>query len=116
MPTVSVPPAAGFGGADESAVPPPVQATRRIAARNTRLPRRVITRDRTPRSIGRPRTRACAPVMIGLTSVGKAGQEEEDIHEPEDRPVPVVREGCRGGRGLLCVRLRRRGDRGEDLL
>src|SRR2546427_5243596 len=45
---------------------------------------------------------------------GPAGREE--THEPEDRPVPVVRERCRGGCGLLPVRLRRRGDRAEDLL
>src|SRR5438132_331450 len=47
-------------------------------------------------------------------SDGPAGRE--DIDEPEDRPVPVVREGRRGGRGPLYVRLRRRGHREEDLL
>src|SRR5438067_6019885 len=55
IPTVSVPPAAGLRDADESFAPPPVQATRRIAARKREQPRRAITRERTPRPTRRPR-------------------------------------------------------------
>src|SRR5438874_758216 len=65
------------------------------------------SQDASPRSAGwrsRPSSRRTARTGGGRTD------------EPEDRPVPVVREGRGGGRGLLHVRLRRCDDREEDLL